>query len=156
MWDIIPFILFFLMPMVYQKCVCILCICVLVILNRRNTKNLESIVLSVMVYSHGTSISVRKFLRFSKESVGGIGWKINAPLTGCLVKKQDFVCSVNPSCLSLCNPRDCSPPGSSVRGISQARILEWVAISFSGGSSWPRDGTHISYVSCLGRQVLYH
>ena len=41
------------------------------------------------------------------------------------------------SCLTLCNPRDCSPPDSSVRGISQARTLEWVAIPFSRGSSWP-------------------
>ena len=38
-------------------------------------------------------------------------------------------------------PMDCSPPGSSVHGISQARILEWVAIPFSGGSSQPRDQT---------------
>ena len=45
-----------------------------------------------------------------------------------------------------CNPMDCSPPGSSVHGISQARILEWVAIPFSRGSSWPRDWT---YVSCI-------
>ena len=48
------------------------------------------------------------------------------------------------SCLTLCNPVDCSPPGSSVHGIPQARILEWVAIPFSRGSSPPRDGTHIS------------
>ena len=50
------------------------------------------------------------------------------------------------SCLTLCDPMNCSSPGSSIRGISQARISEWVAISFSGGSSWPRDQTH---VSCL-------
>ena len=54
---------------------------------------------------------------------------------------------------------DCSPPGSSVHGISQARILEWVAISSSRGSSWPRDQTPISCISdsllhC--RQILYH
>ena len=48
---------------------------------------------------------------------------------------------------------DCSPPGPSVYGISQARILEWVAISFFRGSSPPRDRT---LVSCMGRQVLYH
>ena len=42
------------------------------------------------------------------------------------------------SCLTLCNPMNCSPPGSSVHGILQARILEWVAISFSRGSSQPR------------------
>ena len=45
------------------------------------------------------------------------------------------------SCLTLCDPRDCSPPGSSVHGILQARILEWVAISSFRGSSWPRDQT---------------
>ena len=42
------------------------------------------------------------------------------------------------------DPMDCSPPGSSVHGISQARIQEWVAISFSRGSSWPREQTHVS------------
>ena len=57
------------------------------------------------------------------------------------------------SCLTLCNAMDCSPPDS-VHGILQARILEWVAISSSRGSSQPRDGTHISYISCTGRQVL--
>ena len=51
---------------------------------------------------------------------------------------------------------DCSPPGSSVRGIVQARILEWVAISFSRGSSRPKDRTHVSCVSCSGKWVLYH
>ena len=44
----------------------------------------------------------------------------------------------------LCDPMDCSPPGSSVHGILQTRILEWVAIPFSRGSSWPRDQTHLS------------
>ena len=48
---------------------------------------------------------------------------------------------VTQSCLTLSNPVDWSPPGSSVHGILQARILEWVAISFSRGSSWPRDQT---------------
>ena len=52
---------------------------------------------------------------------------------------------------------DCTPPvqwePGSVHGISQAKILEWVAISFSKGSSWPRNWTH---VSCIGRQILYH
>ena len=47
---------------------------------------------------------------------------------------------------------DCSPPGSSVYGICQARILEWVAISYCRGSSWPRDWT---YISCIGRRILY-
>ena len=56
----------------------------------------------------------------------------------------------------LCDPMDCSPPGSSVHGILRARILEWVVIPFSRGSSWPRNGTHISWVSCIGRQIPYH
>ena len=56
------------------------------------------------------------------------------------------------SCLTLCNPMDYSPPGSSVHAISQARILEWVSISYSRGSSWSRDRTHIS---CTGRWILY-
>ena len=50
---------------------------------------------------------------------------------------------------TLCDPMDCSPPDSSVHGIFQARILEWVAISSSRVSSWPRDQTRISWVSCI-------
>ena len=60
------------------------------------------------------------------------------------------------SCVRLCNPMDCSPPGSSVHGILQARILEWVAISSSRGSPPPRYRTCISCVFCIGRQILYH
>ena len=47
----------------------------------------------------------------------------------------------------FCNPMDCSPPGSSIHGISQARILKWVTILFSRGSSQPRDQTHISWIT---------
>ena len=57
-------------------------------------------------------------------------------------------CSVTQFCLILCGPMDWSPPGSSVHGIFQARILEWAAISSSRGSSWPRNRIHISCVSC--------
>ena len=53
------------------------------------------------------------------------------------------------SCPGLYNPMDCSPPGSSVHGILQAKILEWVAVPSSRGSSPPRDQTCIFYVSCL-------
>ena len=60
------------------------------------------------------------------------------------------------SCVQLFDPMDCSTPGSSVHGISQARTLEWVATPPSRRSSWPRDRTHISYVSCIGMQGLYH
>ena len=63
---------------------------------------------------------------------------------------------VTQSCPTLCNPMDCSPPGSSVHEILQARVLEWVAISSSRGSSQPRDGTQVSCDSCIGRWILYH
>ena len=60
------------------------------------------------------------------------------------------------SCLTLCNNIDCSLPGSAVHGILQARRLKRVAMPSSRGFSWPRDQTHVSYVSCVGRQILYH
>ena len=60
------------------------------------------------------------------------------------------------SCSTLCNPMDCSPPGSSVNRILQARTLEWVAMTSSRGSSQPRDQTCFSYVCCIGMQILYH
>ena len=63
------------------------------------------------------------------------------------------VCSVAPSCPTLCDPMDCSPPGSSVHGIFQARILEWVAISYSRKLPLPSDQTDVSWT---GRWVFYH
>ena len=57
---------------------------------------------------------------------------------------------------TLCDPMDCSPPGSSVRGILQAIILEWVAMPSSGGSSQPRDQIHMSVSPAFSRWVLYH
>ena len=62
-------------------------------------------------------------------------------------------CLVTKSCPTLCNPMDYCPPGPSVHGIFQARILEWGAIPFSRGSSQTRDQT---LVSCIGRQILGH
>ena len=61
--------------------------------------------------------------------------------------------------MTLCGPTDCSPPGSSVHGISQAKILEQAAVSYSRGSSQPRDQipvSWISYVAFIHRWVLYH
>ena len=60
------------------------------------------------------------------------------------------------SCLTLYNPKDCSPPGSSIHGISQARILEWVATPSSRGSSRSRVRTHVFHISYIDRQVIYH
>ena len=77
------------------------------------------------------------------DHLTGLGWDAN-----------ECVCVlVSQSCLTLCDPMDCSLPGSSVHRILQARILEWVAISFSREHSWCRDWTQ---VSCIGRQILYH
>ena len=64
-----------------------------------------------------------------------------------------FCCLVIKSCPALCDPIDCSPPGSSVHGISHARILEWVAMPSSRGSSLPRYQTCISGI---GRWILHH
>ena len=84
----------------------------------------------------------------------------HAPSLGAKSPCEVCCCLAVQSCLTLCNPIDCNPPDSSVHGISQARILEWVAISFSRGSSQPRDRTHIhllcfSCVSWIGRWILY-
>ena len=80
----------------------------------------------------------------------GVPWASQVASVG-----KDNVCNaewLRPVWL-FCDPMDCSPPGSSVYGISQAKILEWVAISFSRGSFQPRDWTCIS---CTGRWILYH
>ena len=67
------------------------------------------------------------------------------------------VCAMSlQSCPAVCDPVDCSPPGSSVHGVLQARVLEWVFTSSSRGSSRPRDGTRVSHVSCIGRRILIH
>ena len=59
-----------------------------------------------------------------------------------------FLCVlVTQSCLTLCDPADCSPPGPSVHGILQVRIPEWVAMPFSRGSSWPKDRTQVSCIA---------
>ena len=67
---------------------------------------------------------------------------------------HSYVLSRFSQCPTLCNPMDNSLPGSSVHGILQARILEWVVMPFSRGSSPPRDQTCISSVSCIGRRLL--
>ena len=64
--------------------------------------------------------------------------------------------SVTQSCLTLCDPMDNSPLGSSVHGILQARIPEWVAMPSSRGPSPSRDPIHLSNVSCIYRHVLFH
>ena len=60
------------------------------------------------------------------------------------------------SCLTLCDPMDCSQPGFSVHWILQSGILQWVALPSSRRPSWPRVQTHDSCVSRIGRHVFYH
>ena len=67
-----------------------------------------------------------------------------------------YVCSVAQSCPTLCNHMDCSLPASSIHGILQTRILEWLAMPYFKGSSWLRDQTCLSYISRIGGQVLYY
>ena len=59
--------------------------------------------------------------------------------------------SITKSCLTFCDPMDCSQPDSSIHGISQARILEYIPISFYRESSWPRDWTYI-HDSSVGKE----
>ena len=68
-------------------------------------------------------------------------------------ESYSYSCLVAKLCLTLLWPMDCNLPGSIVHGISQARILEWVTVSFSSGSSWPKDWT---LVSCTGRRIPCH
>ena len=70
--------------------------------------------------------------------------------------ENQLCCVCASSCPTLCDLMSCSPPGSSVHGIFQARILEWAAISSSRGSFLPRVQTHISCVSCTSRWILSH
>ena len=95
---------------------------------------------------HGSTKPVFSFLTKSHPSTGEAPCSSMAQL-GIFQVHVTFICCcylVVQSCLTLCDPIDCSPTGSSVHGISQARILEWVAISSSRRSSQPRDQTSIS------------
>ena len=78
--------------------------------------------------------------------------KRHLPLGRKVMINLSEVSEVAQSCLTLCDLMDCSLPGSSVHGIFQARILEWVAISFSRGSSWPRDQSRVSGI--VGRRFV--
>ena len=62
------------------------------------------------------------------------------------IEESESESEVAQSCPTLCDPMDCSLPGSSLHGILQTTVLEWVAISFSRGSSRPRDRTQVSWI----------
>ena len=82
-------------------------------------------------------------------------WRTKLSFFFFFFKRERLLCYAQ-LCRTLCNPMGCSPPGFSVHGTSQARILDRVAISFSRGSSQPRDRTLVCCVSCTGRWILYH
>ena len=118
-------------------------------------------------YSWGPSILSQMALFHSFLWPSDIPWYIGPCLSDplylwplCTVNKSlleeriviIFISALPQSCLTVCHPVDCSPPGSSVHGILQARILEWVAISSCRGFSWPRDRTRI-LLGLLYRQV---
>ena len=118
----------------FTMCVCVCVLCVICVSHS---------VMSDSLRPHGlVACQVPLFMEFSRQEY----W------IQIITLYTSNVCSVAKSCPSLCDTMDCSPPGFSVHGILQARILEWVAISFSRRSSWPRDQTH---VSLFGRQILY-
>ena len=75
------------------------------------------------------------------------------PCTHTHTTMKCHTCSVAKLCSILCDPRNYSPPDSSAHGTSQARILGWVAMTLSRGSSWPRDRT---LVSCIDSWILDH
>ena len=89
---------------------------------------LPSVFPSIRVFSNELALC---WLR-SKENRWKIKWR------------PWLLLEVAQSCLTLCNPMDCSLPGFSIHGIFQARVLEWVATPFSWGSSQPRDQTRVS------------
>ena len=76
------------------------------------------------------------------------------PLTGCQVGVSACVLSRLSHVQLFVTPMDCSLSGPSIHGILQTRILEWVAMPSSRGSSRPWDQTHVSYVSCIGKWIL--
>ena len=97
--------------------------------------------------------NVVKFLRILNGILKEI-WHANYMLIDFFSPFPFYLCAkLLQSCWTPCEPMDYSPPGSSVRGTLQARILEWVAIPSSRGSSWPRDRTCIFCVFCTGRGI---
>ena len=112
----------------------------------------------LMVLGHKETVVQRKCFQPGCEKPGG-NRCCHVGIPACIPAHPNpsavpFEASVRAqSCLTFCDPMNCSPPGSSVQGILQARILEWVAISYSRGSSRSRDGT---LISCLTGRGICH
>ena len=104
---------------------------------------------------HMENLKRQEQLRVKREGQGPAGKDGLDLLTGLSICTYWFSVRVDAqTCLTLCYPMDYSPPGSSVHGILQARIPEWVAIFSSKGPSWPRDWTCFPCVSCTAGDSL--
>ena len=111
------------------------------LLNVKRNEKLINVLMGQNVSKNETNMQMIINLNISSGSV--YTWNFNLIID---TKESE----VSQSCLTLCDPVDCSLLGSSVHGIFQARVLEWVAISFSRGSSQPRDRTQVSCI--VGRR----
>ena len=108
-------------------------------------------------WEEGQATRMRNHLRCRKCSCGGRSSHLSSHFSAfnCKLLCIIYVCVCTQSCLTLCSSTDCSPPGSSVRGIFQARILERVTLCYSRRSSWPRDPTVcVSCTSCIECRFL--
>ena len=111
-------------------------------------------VVLLLINHHVLAKNWRKnFMSNCKEKIKWTQWLEYFELLGLIMLECVYQ---SLSLVWLCDPMDCSPQGSSVRGISQANKLGWVVIFFSRGSSLPRDWTCVSCLSCIGKQILYH
>ena len=110
-----------------------------------------------VLHSWLDSFTTRYFLKLLEESFVSClvlsalctivcGISIRWPTEGHYIFFSESESEVTQSCPTLCYPMDCSLPGFSVHGIFQARLLEWVAISFSRRSLWPRNWTRVSCI----------
>ena len=111
-----------------------------------------SCVLHTLPYFHKETFNEGKRIRVKDTSNNAVPTLCYALDEGFDIQECSSACAQ--SCLSLCNPTDCSPPSFSVHGILQARILEWVASSSSRGSFQPRDQTRISASPTLADRFL--
>ena len=111
------------------------------------THQLRAIILVSKMY-----YSIEQLLRAEYWSIPTFILAIT--ITAFLAPLHMHVCVL--SHVRLCNPMDCSLPDTSVHGIFQARLLEWVATFSFKGSSIPKDWSCVFCVSCIGRQTLYH
>ena len=93
---------------------------------------------------------MKELLMKVKEESEKVDLKLNIQKTKIMASgpiKVKFESELALLCPTLRGPMDCSPPGSSIHVILQARILEWVSFSFTRGSSWPRDQTQVSRIA---------